>query len=283
MGVALACSLHVFTVGGILPDTQVIGAMAICILKTVLHPACHAPPAQAHEALRVAREALYRLQALAELLSKELQRRRSSAAASVGAATGGSISSRRRGGSEGRGHGSSGSGSRSRGGCSSQRKCAADRGPAAGAACHARCQAQAGGPARALPLLRPLLHRWALAVWKGGAVLMHTQRAVVTEHNAAAAATEVQWCCSCACLQCAVGCPSRRAPLSLTQCTMPFVSMPPCSARRPVQQAGRLGQPAAPAALPMRQEDAALQVRPARGAAMLSCALLLCALLPCQA
>lgn len=38
-----------------------------------------APPrgtVQAHEALREAREALYRLQALAELLSKELQRRR---------------------------------------------------------------------------------------------------------------------------------------------------------------------------------------------------------------
>lgn len=56
--------------------------------------------AQAHEALRVAREALYRLQALAELLSKELQRRRGNAATSAGAATGGGISSRRRGGSE---------------------------------------------------------------------------------------------------------------------------------------------------------------------------------------
>lgn len=50
---------------------------------------------QAHEALKEAREVLYRLQALAELLSKELQRRRS-----IAAVAGMGASSRRRSSSE---------------------------------------------------------------------------------------------------------------------------------------------------------------------------------------
>ena len=49
--------------------------------------------------------------------------------------------------------------SRGRGRCGSQQKCAADRGAAAGAACHTRHQAEEGRAPGALPLLRPLLHR----------------------------------------------------------------------------------------------------------------------------
>lgn len=57
------------------------------------------PPRQAHEALRQARESLYRLQALGELLSKELQRRRSSAGSGGGGTT--ARTSARRASSEG--------------------------------------------------------------------------------------------------------------------------------------------------------------------------------------
>ncbi len=75
---AQRCCWLKFQSGCCLPGMHPLATSHRCIAAT--------PHLQAHEALKEAREALYRLQALAELLSRELQRRRSNAAASTGTA-----------------------------------------------------------------------------------------------------------------------------------------------------------------------------------------------------